>query len=506
MSFISSKSTESVSRRYFTLCLLGIMVSSPVSGQNAGSGPVRQSPAPTSTVSSKSGDVVQLETFNVSGSLIAGASTFTSPTPVLVIDQTALLAASPVNLAEGLKQLPSIAPGGGQTNGGGTGNSSANFLNLRGLGVTRTLSLLDGRRFTPSGPTGQVDVNLMPQGLVDRVDVVNGGASAAYGSDAVGGVVNFVLNKEFVGFKSDFLLGQSQKGDNQEYKGSVTFGTKYLNGRGHLVFSGEYVESKGVSGNGRDFRREETNQIPEPGNTTKVIRATDIRSPFTTGGHIVNGVGGTAANNALVRGIKFGPGGTQSPYDYGRLSTTIGATNGFQSGGDGFRIGTSQEIVRPLTRQNFFLRNDFKLLENFSFFVEGGFSETQMDQQNSPTTHLLTIQRDNAFLNQLAPDLVARMTALGVTSFTMNRLTLEHGLTVSKVNDQNRRVLLGFNAKLGDWDWETSIQSGTNDIIIPIVHNLVAARMAVAADAVYRPYLLPGLEVRADDLFGPADA
>jgi hypothetical protein len=75
------------------------------------------------------------------------------------------------------------------------------------FGVTRTLTLLDGRRFTPSGPTGQVDVNLMPQGLVDRVDVVNGGASAAYGSDAVGGVVNFVLNKEFVGFKSDFLLG-----------------------------------------------------------------------------------------------------------------------------------------------------------------------------------------------------------------------------------------------------------------------------------------------------------
>ncbi len=438
----------------------------------------------TKPTSDTSNEVVKLESFSVSGSLIAGASTFTSPTPVLVVDQTTLLATAPINLADGLKQLPSLAPGGGQTVGGGTGNNSANFLNLRGLGVTRTLTLLDGRRFTPSGPTGQVDVNLIPQGLVDRVDVVNGGASAAYGSDAVGGVVNFVLNKEFVGFKSDFLLGQSQKGDNQEYKASVTFGTKYLNGRGHLVFSGEYVESEGVNGDGRDFRREETNQIPEPGNTTKVIRATDIRSPFTPGGNIVNGAGGTAANNALIRGIKFGPGGTQSPYDYGRLSTTIGTANGFQSGGDGFRIGTSQEIVRPLTRQNIFLRNDFKLLENFSFFVEAGFSETQMNQQNSPTTHLLTIQRDNAFLNQLAPDLVARMTTLGVTSFTMNRLTLERGLTVSKVNDQNRRVLVGFNAKLGDWDWETSIQSGTNDISIPIVNNLITARMAIAADAV----------------------
>ena len=429
-------------------------------------------------------EVLKLEAFSVSGSHIKGASTFTAPTPVFVIDQVALLAVAPINLAEGLKQLPAIAPGGGQTNGGGTGNSSANFLNLRALGVTRTLTLLDGRRFTPSGPTGQIDANLIPQGLVDRVDVVNGGASAAYGSDAVGGVVNFVLNKEFTGFKSDVVVGQAQKGDNQEYKGSVTYGTDYLNGRGHLVVNGEYAVSKGVNGDGRASRREETNQIPEPGNTSKVVRAADIRSPFTTGGNIVNGAGGTAANNALIRGIKFGPGGTQSPYDYGKLSTTVGTTNGFQSGGDGYRIGTAQEIVRPLTRKNLFLRTDFKLLADLTLFAEGSYSETLMDQQNSPTTHLLTIQRDNAFLAQVAPDMVARMTALGVTSFTMNRLTLERGLTESHVNDKNRRVLVGFNAKLGDWAWETSYQAGTNDIAIPITNNLITARMAVAADAV----------------------
>ncbi len=429
-------------------------------------------------------DVLKLEAFNVSGSHIKGASTFTAPTPVLVVSYENLLAAAPVNMAEGLKQLPAIAPGGGQTNGGGTGNSSANFLNLRALGVTRTLTLLDGRRFTPSGPTGQIDANLIPQGLVDRVDVVNGGASAAYGSDAVGGVVNFVLNKEFTGFKSDVVLGQSQKGDNKEYKGSVTYGTDYLKGRGHLIFNGEYAVSKGVNGDGRAFRREETNQIPDPTNTNKSVRAVDIRSPFTTGGMIVNGAGGTAANNAQIRGIKFGPGGTQSPYDYGRLSTTIGTTNGFQSGGDGFRIGTSQEILRPLTRKNLFLRSDFKLLEHITLFAEGSYCETLMDQQNSPTTHLLTIQRDNAFLAQAAPDLVARMTSLGVTSFTMNRLTLERGLTESHVNDQNRRVLVGFIAKFGDWNWETSYQWGTNDISIPVTNNLILARMAVAADAV----------------------
>lgn len=445
---------------------------------------VAPGPSAASPATDPKADVLTLEAFNVSGSHIQGASTFTAPTPVLVVSYENLLAAAPINMAEGLKQLPAIAPGGGQTNGGGTGNSSANFLNLRALGVTRTLTLLDGRRFTPSGPTGQIDANLIPQGLVDRVDVVNGGASAAYGSDAVGGVVNFVLNKEFTGFKTDVVVGQSQKGDNKEYKGSVTYGTDYLKGRGHLVFNGEYAVSKGVNGDGRDFRREETNQIPDPTNTTKLVRAADIRSPFTTGGMIVNGAGGTAANNALIRGIKFGPGGTQSPYDYGKLSTTIGTTNGFQSGGDGFRLGTSQEIVRPLTRKNFFGRTDFKLVDNVTLFAEGSYGESLMDQQNSPTTHLLTIQRDNAYLAQVAPDLVARMTSLGVTSFTMNRLTLERGLTLSHVKDQNRRGLVGFNAKFGDWNWETSYQWGTNDISIPITNNLITAKMAVAADAV----------------------
>jgi len=327
-------------------------------------------------------------------------------------------------------------------------------------------------------------VNLIPQGLVDRVDVVNSGASATYGSDAVGGVVNFVLNKEFTGFKSDVVLGQSQRGDNREQKVTLTFGTPYLNGRGHLVFSGEYAVSKGVNGDARDFRRRETNQIPEPGNVTKLVRAEDIRSPFTPGGLIVNGVGGTAANNAQLRGLQFGPGGAPRPYNYGTLSTTIGATNGFQSGGDGFRIGTSQEIVRPLTRKNLFLRSDFKLLPHVTLFAEGSYGATRMRVQNSPTTHLLTIQRDNAFLSRAAPELVARMTTLGVTAFTMNRLTLEAGLTHSDVRDENRRVLLGALVRLGGWTWETSCQWGRNDISIPVSNNLITARMAVAADAV----------------------
>ena len=445
-----------------------------------------QVPNPPSASAAAGSEVIKLEAFGVSGTHIAGASTFTSPTPVTVVESSDLVAAAPSNLAARLKQLPSIVPGGGVTNSGGTGNSSANFLNLRGLGSTRTLTLLDGRRFTSSGPTGQVDANLIPQGLVHHVDVVNGGASAAYGSDAIGGVINFVLNKEFVGTKIDAAYGIAQKGDNKEFKSALTYGAELQGGRAHLLLSAEYYDNKGVTGDARSLRRHAPNQIPDPARPGFLASAAEIKSPFTTGGHIVVGAGGpNAAANNLFRGIMFGPGGVQQTYNYGRLSGTLGATGGFQDGGDGFAVSTGQEIVRPLTRKAIFGRTDFKLNDKISLFVEGSMDESNIEFNNSPTTHTITIRRTNAYLAQVAPNIVNQMTATGVTTLTMNRLTLERGFTMSHANDKNGRVLLGLTGKLGSsWKWDAAYQWGNNDLRIPVTNNLITAKMALAADAV----------------------
>ncbi|MSU68209.1 MAG: TonB-dependent receptor [Opitutaceae bacterium] len=444
-------------------------------------------PSPTATKpADDKSEVLKLEAFSVSGSHIKGASTFTSPTPVIVVEQVNLLAAAPSNLADGLKQLPAVIPtGGGVTNSAGTGNSSANFLNLRALGSTRTLTLIDGRRFAPSGPTGQNDVNLVPQGMVSHVDVVTGGASAAYGSDAVGGVVNFVLNKEFTGFKADVLVGRAQAGDNEEYKTLLTWGADLLGGRGHIVMGAEYYDNTGVRGDARELRRTAPNQIPNPAKAGSLIRAEDLRTPFTLGGHIVTGAGGTAANNALIRGVKFGVGGVQSPYNYGRNSSTIGTTAGFQDGGDGFRVSTGQEIVRPLKRKTLFVHSDFKVRDNITFFVQASAADMLMDQHNSPTTHTITgIRPTNAFLQQVAPNLAAQMTSLGVTSFSLNRLTMERGFTVTHIDNRNLRLLAGFKGKYGSWRWEASYQWGSNNLLAPMTNNLIFSRMALAADAV----------------------
>lgn len=412
------------------------------------------------------------------------SGTFTTPTPVTSVSQEQLLTASPGNLADGLRQIPSVIPGGGPTAGGGTRAGGQNFLNLRGLGNSRSLILLDSRRFTPSGPDLLVDVNLFPQGLVQRVDVVTGGASAAYGSDAVAGVVNFILDKRYKGVKVDLTNGISQRGDNREIKISGTFGTSLLDNRLHIVGSAEYFDSKGVNGDKREFRRSAGNMITDPTRARFLVRADDVRTPFTTGGLVVTGTGGSTANNRQIFGTQFGAGGVPMPYDYGTLSTTRLSRAGFQSGGDGFRVSTGQEIVRPLTRKTAFAHVDFELSDNITVYAEGLYGDTRSVFQSSPTTRTLAIRRANPYLAAAAPALVAQMTALGVTGLSLNRLTLEGGLTLNDNNNETIRGVFGIEGKSGSWSWDVNYQHGRNDNHNPTSGNLNIANFTRAVNAV----------------------
>jgi outer membrane receptor protein involved in Fe transport len=431
-----------------------------------------------------------VEEIVVTGSRIQSSSTFNTPTPVTTVTVEQLQTAAPATLADGLKQLPSVTPGGGPTAGGGTANGGQNFLNLRALGNTRTLVLLDGHRFISAGPTGTIDTNLLPQGLVQRVDVVTGGASAAYGSDAVGGVINFVLDKKFTGVKAEVTGGVSQHGDGEEVKAGLTFGHAFLSGRAHLLLSGEYYKNKGVSGDERAFRRTASNLFTNPGTTgPRLLAGPDMRTPFTPGGLIVIGAGGaTAANNAL-RGIQFGPGGVTSPYSYGdpAFASDIGLATGFQSGGDGYRVSTGQEILRPLDRRTFFARGSYDLTDDVTAFAEFSYGETISNFQSSPITSTLTIQRDNAYLAAAAPQIVAQMTSLGVPRFTLNRLTEETGPSFNNNQNYTTRYLGGLEGRFHGWRWEASVQRGENRNKNFLDPNVITANLNLAVDAVVNP-------------------
>jgi iron complex outermembrane receptor protein len=178
---------------------------------------------------------------------------FTAPTPTQVLGQADLERAAQPNIFTAITQLPSLQGSTGATTGTfstSSGQQGLSSFSLRGLGTIRTLTLLDGQRVVPANVTGVPDISLFPQLLVQRVDVVTGGASASYGSDAVGGVVNFITNKRFEGFKANILGGVTTYGDNDQWLAQVAAGKNFMDDRLHVQVSGEYDKEEGVPAGG----------------------------------------------------------------------------------------------------------------------------------------------------------------------------------------------------------------------------------------------------------------
>ena len=157
---------------------------------------------------------------------------YNAPTPLSVIGEEQIQSNANANLATYVTTLPAFVGSASARSSSVTGNSGIagiNSLNLRGLGPTRTLTLIDGHRMTPAHQNGSVDASLVPQQLVQRVDIVTGGASAVYGSDAITGVVNFILDKNFTGIKGEVSGGITTYGDGENIKVAVSAGTPFAN-------------------------------------------------------------------------------------------------------------------------------------------------------------------------------------------------------------------------------------------------------------------------------------
>ena len=181
-----------------------------------------------------------VEQVTVTGSRIISDITL-SPTPLTVVSAEQLQATTPTNVPDALNKLPVFI--GGRTprsQDNGSRNQSGNVLALRNFGASRTLILLDGHRVAPTNFDGTVDIDTLPQMLMSRVDVVTGGASAVYGSDAVAGVVNFVLDKSFTGFKYNVNAGISKYSDAGRWQAGAAWGTELFGGRGHIEAAVKY--------------------------------------------------------------------------------------------------------------------------------------------------------------------------------------------------------------------------------------------------------------------------
>lgn len=192
----------------------------------------------------------------VTGSLIQRPNN-TSVSPIVSVGDVAIKEAGVATLQDALNQFPSFTTGGNAGTGGqGTGGRAS--INLHGLGTNRNLVLLDGRRLPASDINGNVDVNILPEAIIDGIDVITGGASAVYGSDAMSGVVNFKTVRKLEGVRIDLLNTVSERGDAYRFNGSLAFGSTFGEDRGHVIAAFSYAKQNPINGSARSFFYDKT--------------------------------------------------------------------------------------------------------------------------------------------------------------------------------------------------------------------------------------------------------
>src|SRR5690349_19969604 len=230
------------------LCALGLML--------GGSAAALAQQAPAD--SGQSAAPVSLDEIVVTGSRIRRSTDFDSPNPTTVVDSSYLQNLGIVNVGAAITQLPAnISNNTPTTTGNANFFSGSTIANLRGLNPffgSRTLNLVNSRRFVPTNQGDGVDLNFIPSILIDRIDVVTGGASAAYGSGAISGVNNIFLNRKLEGGKADIDFGQSSESDGRDRHVGLAYGMGFLDDRAHFVLGYEYQKSDAVGClNARDW-------------------------------------------------------------------------------------------------------------------------------------------------------------------------------------------------------------------------------------------------------------
>jgi iron complex outermembrane recepter protein len=422
-----------------------------------------------------------VEEILVTGSRV-GLDGSQAPTPVTVVSSEQLQQAAPGPIGEALNQLPvfrgSNRPSTGNVSA--TGPNSGSFLNLRNLGSQRTLLLLDGRRPAPSALSGTTDTNLLPQELVSRVDVVTGGASAAYGSDAVSGVVNFVLDTDFEGVKGLAQGGTSTHGDDDSYKASLTAGTSLADGRGHIVASASYYDTEGLQDlNDRSWAGAGWGTLPDPTNPAKLLILPNLNSSLTSRGGLIV----TSLIPGLT-GMQFGPGGTLIPFNPG---TTRGLLN--QVGGDGARPRTN--LTAAVTTASAFTHVKYELTPGFEIFGEAAYATAeneynQVQQFQIPGLNGLTIFSDNAFLPAAVRNL---MPPISIPAFAMGRIAFDFGgPALANAHNETVNFVGGFDWDIGNsWTLQAYYEHGENRQRIQTSRNVIHERLYAAADAVRDP-------------------
>ena len=425
---------------------------------------------------------------------------FEAPTPITVLTQEDIQNSSPTNnVADFVNQLPSLAGSTRPSNSRlnlSSGQAGINALNLRNLGEVRTLVLLDGRRSVASTVTSLVDVNTLPQMLIERVEVVTGGASAAYGSDAVGGVVNFILDKDYAGLKLQGDSGITSRGDGFNYSFGAAGGLSFADGRGHVLLNGELAHRDGIFNARRGWNQTGFVRIQDPAwvanaTTPQFLFRTMVGAANSTPGGLITGSTGGAANR--LRGLYFGQGGAISQYQFGALtfpSPTGAAAPTLTQGGDwrindsGRRIGIDPED----DRYGVFGRVSYELTDGVEVFAEASYNRQRIFFNAGPNLSTgQTLQADNAFLINAFNASGRSLAGINTVTFATTAADLPF-----RVADNRRRVQRYTIGAEGEFEmfggpavWDAYGQYGRAKLREQLRNIMHVDRLAAANDAVF---------------------
>ncbi len=442
---------------------------------------------------------------------------YRAPTPLTVLTEADIENGSPTNnIADFVNTLPALAgstrPANSRLNIS-SGQAGINVLNLRNLdnnsSGTRTLVLVNGRRSVASAITGVVDVNTIPQALVSRVEVVTGGASAAYGSDAVAGVVNFILDNKYEGLKLEGDSGITTYGDGFNYSFNAAGGTSFAGGRGHILLSGEVAHRDGILQVDRDwnaigFLRFENPAYLANANSgaPQFIFVRNAGPINSLPGSIVTNSAGGGANK--LRGLYFAQGGLVNQFVYGDLtfpSPTGNAVPLRTRGGDRLLNDSGRRIgLEPRDdRQGVFGRISFEITDGIELFAEAAYNRQEVLFNAGPNLQTGIVLNAtgctqtpvpitcNAFLlNTLG---AARLQ--GVTSVTV--ATTSADLPFRGINNKRevQRYLIGaegeFEAFGNPARWDVYGQYGRADLREQLRDIQNIARINAARDAAFAP-------------------
>jgi iron complex outermembrane receptor protein len=419
------------------------------------------------------------ESLTVTGTLISRPG-FQAPTPVTSVSSADLEVAAPTTLVDQLSTLPQF--GSAVTNHAGyqLGNlAGSTTVNLRNLGTIRTLVLVNGERVVSSQLTNVVDFNLLPSTLIKRVDVVTGGASASYGSDAVAGVVNIILDTDFEGFKAEAQYGNNRQNAYETYKYGASAGTSFDGDRGHIMGTISYFDSPQIYTQRQTDWYTGSVLMLKPGSTTQLIHANHVGLYGTS-------TGGVITSGPLKNTVFLGQAATPTAYAPGNISGIL------SYGGDAETSVSDYAPVAIAQRGwNAYTYAKYKLTPNITAHLEadygydGGESAVLSPQNNNN----ITISIDNPYIPAQTR---AQMTALGLSSFLLgsNNMNIASSKCHCSLFDEHRqqtRINFGLDGSFDGWTWNAYYGHGETHARENWLYNPYVAYYNNAVDAVIAP-------------------